>query len=529
MTQDWRALGLRPAEGGAPIPGGPRDVCDALLRVTAATPDALALISRHARFTFAQLRAHVEALAFELWRRGVRPGDRVAACAGNHAEIAVAFFAAQRISAVWVGVNRNLAPPEKRFILNDSGARLLFADTDVLDALGEDVGGVSDCIDMAPASEAFWRLCTPRGEATALPAVDPHAPAAIAYTSGTTGFPKGVVHSQHNMVLVGAVARAQGRAGPGLRQGVALPLTILNLVILGPLQSMIGGGVCILMDRLDTLGLADWIAREQVHTFAATPAMIHDLITRPDIPPHALECLKEPRAGGAALPESFRQLYRDRFGVDLQFSYGLTEAPTVVCLTDYASHPAEGASGVALPHLELGILAADATLLGPGESGEICLRASPGGAWAEVYTPMLGYWRRPDATEAALAGGWLHTGDIGKLDEFGNLFVEGRANDVIVRGGANIYPAEIERVLHMDDQVAGCAVIGAADARLGEVVVAFVQSGADTVALEARLRELCDANLARYKHPSRWIFVDDLPRNTMNKVIKAELRARLSL
>ena len=140
---------------------------------------------------------------------------------------------------------------------------------------------------------------------------------------------------------------------------------------------------------------------------------------------------------------------------------------------------------------------------------------------------MLGYWRRPEATAEALRGGWLHTGDVGKLDEAGNLYVEGRRNDVVLRGGSNVYPAEIERVLHLDDRVADCAVVGKPDIRLGEKVVAFIQSSAETTpdqAFQEELQALCRNNLARYKVPEEWVFVTDMPRNAMNKVVKPKLK-----
>jgi acyl-CoA synthetase (AMP-forming)/AMP-acid ligase II len=166
-------------------------------------------------------------------------------------------------------------------------------------------------------------------------------------------------------------------------------------------------------------------------------------------------------------------------------------------------------------------------ILPPGTSGEVCISAAAEGEFAGLYTPMLGYWRRPEATTEALRGGWLHTGDIGRLDGEGNLFIEGRRNDVVIRGGSNVYPAEIERVLQMDDRVADCAVVGKPDVRLGEKVVAFVQAAPGALAsgsLQEDLQTLCRDNLARYKVPEEWIFVSEMPRNAMNKVVKSKLK-----
>jgi acyl-CoA synthetase (AMP-forming)/AMP-acid ligase II len=159
--------------------------------------------------------------------------------------------------------------------------------------------------------------------------------------------------------------------------------------------------------------------------------------------------------------------------------------------------------------------------------GEVCVGPADEGEWAGVYTPMLGYWGKPDATAEALRDGWLHTGDLGHLDERGNLFIADRRNDLIIRGGANVYPAEVERVLHAHPHVADCAVIGRPDARLGEIVVAFVQPVAGVELDREALAAHCRAELARYKVPVEWHPVDEFPRNAMRKIVKPELRRLL--
>ena len=486
------------------------------------------------RFTYAALAAEIDAASAALQALGVSPGDRVAATSANHLEIVVAFFAVQRLGAVWVGVNRNLAPPEKRYILADCGAVLYLADRTAaaqIEPLRPELPDLRAMIDMEPGdTDAEWTrlLAERRGERATPVSVDPYAPAGIAYTSGTTGFPKGVVHSQHNMVLVGTMGRLSGRSEIE-RAGVTLPLTILNLMILGPLASFQLGRTCILMDRVDALGLAEWIAAERVETFSTAPAVIYDLMTDPRINPDDLASFKAPGVGGAAMPDSFRDLYRQKFGRELTHGYGLTEAPTSVTMGDPAVAEPPGSSGRTAPHLQVTIQDAEGAILPAGESGEICVAAAAEGPHGGLYTPMLGYWRRPDATAEALRGGWLHTGDIGRLDPDGYLFVEGRRNDVVIRGGANVYPAEVERVLQKDDRVGDCAVTGKPDVRLGERVVAFIQPAAGTAptaALAEALLALCQENLARYKTPEEIIFVTDMPRNAMNKIVKAQLKAR---
>jgi acyl-CoA synthetase (AMP-forming)/AMP-acid ligase II len=219
-------------------------------------------------------------------------------------------------------------------------------------------------------------------------------------------------------------------------------------------------------------------------------------------------------------------LYRKRFGTEIYSGYGLTEAPTAVTVENPAEPRVVGSCGKPLPQVEIVILDDDGNEVPDGETGEVCVRAASSGPFAGLYTPMLGYWKQPDASREALRGGVLHTQDIGRIGEGGNLFIEDRKADLIIRGGANVYPAEVERVIHGDAAVAACAVIGAPDVRLGERVVAFVQPNADaTIDLDA-LRARCSAELARYKVPEEFVVVDDFERTPMGKIKKTVLRAR---
>ena len=532
---DWTRLGLIRTEAFRPIPEGPRSVPEVIDYALANWPDKVALIGRHAQYTYREMAEEIAAATSAMQALGVRTGDRVAATTANHAEVVIAYFAAQALGAIWIGINRSLAAPEKRFILEDCGANFYFAEQAAVEQIAplrETLPELRAVIDMEPGDEnSSWAklLGQHRGDPPRTDPVDPYAPAAIAYTSGTTGRPKGVVHSQHNIVLVGAMGRlaGRGRAVGVERGGVALPITILNLMILGPVAAFQNGRTCILMDRIDTLGLAEWIKNAQIETFAAVPTMIYDLMTNPAVKPEDLVSLKAPGVGAAAMPDSFRDLYRQRFGRELGTGYGLTEAPTGVTGTDPEAPFVPGSCGQPLKHLRLSIQDAEGNALPAGESGEICVSGATTGEFAGLYTPMLGYWRRPEATAEALRDGWLHTGDIGRLDGQGNLFVEGRRNDVILRGGSNVYPAEVERVLHMDERVASCAVVGKPDIRLGELVVAFVQPAPGTEPNETFLDELksiCTDNLARYKIPEEWILVSEMPRNAMNKIVKGALK-----
>ncbi|MGH7291276.1 MAG: class I adenylate-forming enzyme family protein, partial [Myxococcota bacterium] len=283
----------------------------------ARSPDRVALIGRSGRFTYAELDRAANRAARDLSRQGVGQGERVAACLPNDVDLVVAFLAAQRLGAIWVGINRPLAAPEKAYVLGDSGAKVYL--------VAPDLAGQLECaaqiVPVTPGSVGGGDDAPPRPQV----AIDPHDPAAIAYTSGTTGFPKGAVHSHHNLLLPGAVAAAIGAHGPDVRQGVVLPLTILNLVVLAPLVAFQDGSACVCIDRIDAEGLAEQVCRERVGHFAAVPTVFYDLLTHPGVRRADLASLIRPEVGGAECPEEFRRLYRERFGADVVIGYGMTE------------------------------------------------------------------------------------------------------------------------------------------------------------------------------------------------------------
>jgi long-chain acyl-CoA synthetase len=487
----------------------PSSVAAVFDRVLAEDPDREALVTRSARLTYAELDRLADRAAHALAGLGVGAGDRVGASLPNELDVVAAFHGAMRLGAVWVGVNRAFAPPEKAFILEDSGASLFLCEEPVAGIGARAVTLAELRAAVAAASEEPRRA-----------EVDPHAPAGIAYTSGTTGHPKGAVHTQWNLLVPGAVLVESRGYGPELRKGDCLPLTILNMVVLTTLLVAQAGGTCIVMDRLDPEGVADWVKAERVTTWNGPPALLHGLATNDAVQAEDLASLDEVWTGGADCPAAIQLAFERKFGQPVLATYGLSEAPTVVTIDPRGGPHVDGASGRPLPHLAVRIAGADGDTLPPGETGEICVAPAPGD---DRYRLMLGYWERPEATAEALAGGELHTGDLGFLDADGNLHVRDRKSLVIIRGGANVYPAEVERVLHEADGVAACAVVGMADERLGERVVALVEPVPGASVDEGALRDHCLANLAKYKVPERFVAVEAFPRNAMGKIVRRQL------
>jgi acyl-CoA synthetase (AMP-forming)/AMP-acid ligase II len=277
------------------------------------------------------------------------------------------------------------------------------------------------------------------------------------------------------------------------------------------------------MARIDAVGVAEWIRRERVTTWNGPPALLHSLAHMDEVDPSDLSSLREVWTGGADCPEAIRSAFETRFGLPVLATYGLSEAPTVVAIDSPSGddHVA-GASGRPLPHLAVRIAGEGGASLPAGQAGEICI-----GAADDRYRTMLGYWERPDATAETLRAGELHTGDIGFLDDGGVLHVRDRKSLVILRGGANVYPAEVERVLLDHPAVDSGAVLGVPDERLGERVAAVVSpaTGVEIDVDDVRAHLL--ANLAKYKVPEQITVVEALPRNAMGKIVRKDLPALL--
>jgi long-chain acyl-CoA synthetase len=315
---------------------------------------------------------------------------------------------------------------------------------------------------------------------------------------------------------------ASRRYGPDLRKGDCLPLTILNMLALTTLLVAQAGGTSVIMDRIDAEGVAMWIREEQVTTWNGVPALLYDMAHGSTVSVRDLASLDDVWSGGADCPETLRSAFAEKFGLGLRTTYGLTEAPSLVTIDPRGGAHIAGASGVPLPHLALDVRDSSDARLEPGAKGEICVRAVDSGPWAGVYHPMLGYWR-DGALYGAPGDGGLRTGDIGWVDDAGYLHIEDRKSLLVNRGGANVSPAEVERVVGALPGVTACAVLGLPDERLGQRVVAVVRIEPDSNLTAAEIDAHCRANLARYKIPEQIAFVDDFARNAMGKIDRTAL------
>lgn len=485
----------------------PRPIATVLDTALRERRDAPAIVAASGTWTYADLDEQANRAAGALWSLGVRPGDRVAACLPNDLAIVAAFHGAQRVGAIWSGIGEANAPAEQQFLHDLCAPAALLA--------GPRWGGQSA---RAVDPERWARLLA---EAEPAPAIDHDidAPAGIAFTSGTSGRPKAVVHSQRNLLLPGAVTVATRGWGPDLRRGDSFPLTILNMMVLSTLTTAQAGGRAVIMDRRDVDGVAEWIAAQQVTVWNGAPAQLYDLAR---VPGADLGSLREVWSGGSDTPDTVRTAFAATHGIVPRTTYGLTEAPTVVAIDPPGAEWTPGSSGRILPHLDVAAYDDEARRLPPGSLGELCLSAATEGPWAGLWRPALGHWS--DGAVHPVPPGPFATGDIGTVDDAGRLSVLDRKKMVIIRGGANVYPLEVERVLATHPRVTKVAVCPVPDERLGQKVAAVVESDAPTVDF-GELAELCRRELAGYKVPEVWARVAALPVNAMGKVDRTGLTA----
>jgi acyl-CoA synthetase (AMP-forming)/AMP-acid ligase II len=477
--------------------------------------------------TYASTAERAAALAAGLHARGVGRGDVVGLLSYNRVEFLVTIFAANRLGAIAMPLNWRLAAPELRFILEHAEARALVCDGALLDlANGATVSLEPDllrvCISPEPVAgwESFAELGAGAAGAPRVPVTgdDVHR---LMYTSGTTGRPKGVMITHANLawknlahlVEFGFTADDLGLACGPLYHVGALDLTTTSLIA--------AGATTILHRTFDAAAVVEEIERSRVTTVWLAPAMVNAIMALPDVDRRDLSSVRVIINGGEKMPipliERLQRTFPAAWFAD---AYGLTETVSGDTFLDRDSIVAKlGSVGRPCLYLELDIWDDDDRSLPAGERGEVVLRGP------KVFK---GYWRDPEATASAFAGGWFHTGDIGVRDDDGYLFIVDRLKDMIVSGGENIAGSEIERVLYEHGAVLEAAVVGRPDERWGEVPVAFVALRAGASATPDELVEHCRSQLARFKVPREVVFVDALPRNPSGKVLKRDLRTLIN-
>jgi len=520
-----------------------------VLRTAAAkAPDRVALIAGARPWTYAELLAEAERAARAL-RAWFAPGERVAVWAGNCPEWVQLELAAGLAGLTLVTVNPAYQAEELAHVLGHSGARGLFLAEEyrggslpaILAQVRDRLPGLRDVF-----SFGEWDAFCASGDGERLPEVDPASPAQILYTSGTTGRPKAAVLTHRGLTNNARLAAE----AIGMRAGEAFvnPMPLFHvagggLFTLGVVQTL---GTHVLMPRFDP-GLAlELIEAHRGACIGGVPTMLTALLAHPSRAGRDLSCVRYAMSGGATVPPELVRQVEAAFGVPFVLTFAQTESSCSITVTRVSDSAADRAEtlGRPLPQTEVKIAdVATGATVPCGTVGEICTRG---------YLVMDGYLGDPQATAAAIDGdGWLHTGDLGSMDERGYCRIAGRIKEMIIRGGENIYPREIEAVLASHPGVAEAAVVGVADRFWGEEVGAVIRLAGPVPAgavpagavpagavpagavpaggalAEAELAEYCRARLAAYKIPTRWLFTDGFPLTSTGKIRKDVLSAQL--
>ncbi|MEX1173576.1 MAG: long-chain fatty acid--CoA ligase [Chloroflexota bacterium] len=498
--------------------------CAVLEHHASRTPDTPVTVFGDEIVTYGEMVARTAASAAGLHERGVGVGDVVGLLSYNCTEFLETIFAANYLGAIAMPINWRLAAPEVRYILEHSEAKALVCDNALVDLANDGTQGMEASLLRASISDRVdgWTSLAELRASTGAPLRAPvtgddvHR---LMYTSGTTGRPKGVMLTHANLawknlahiVEFGFTGTDLGLACGPLYHVGALDLTTTSLIA--------AGATTILHRVFEAADVVNEIERSSVTTVWLAPAMVNAIMALPDIDQRDLSSVRLVINGGEKMPipliERIQRTFPSAWFAD---AYGLTETVSGDTFLDRDSLVTKlGSVGRPCLYLELDIWDEDGKSLPAGERGEVVLRGP------KVFK---GYWRDPEATAAAFAGGWFHTGDIGVRDDDGYLFIVDRLKDMILSGGENIAGSEIERVLYEHDAVLEAAVVGRPDDRWGEVPVAYVALRPNEVATADELIDHCRRELARYKVPKEVTFIDALPRNPSGKVLKRELRSR---
>jgi fatty-acyl-CoA synthase len=521
-----RALAHWPADPSEPLLD--LTVGDALRRAAASWPDEPALVEGLAepgarrRWTFATLLTDAEAVARALLTR-FTPGEHVAVWAPNSPEWVLLEYGAALAGLTLVTVNPAFLAAELTYVLRQSCAVGLmlapeYRGRSLLDVAAEvrpDLPALRELLSLAE-----WPAFVASGSASeALPSVTPDAVAQIQYTSGTTGFPKGALLHHHGLVNNAHLFARRLGARPGDVWLNPMPLFHTAGCVMLTLGPLLTGGREVLLPGFDPGLMFELIETERVTISGGVPTMLVGLLEHPDLTRRDLSSLRVLISGGAPVASELVQRTEAAFGVPLTSVYAQTEASPVITQVrpDDPATLRATTDGRALPQTEVRITdPATGDSVPHGAIGELCARG---------YMVMRGYFDNPSATAAAIdSDGWLHTGDLATMDAEGYCRIVGRLKDMIIRGGENIYPAEIEALLLAHPTVSDVAVLGIPDEKWGEVVAAFVRPAPGRTPSDEELFTYCRAHLAPHKTPRHWRFVEQFPQTPSGKIQKFALR-----
>jgi long-chain acyl-CoA synthetase len=493
-------------------------VFENLLNAQAKHPNRTALEFMGQQISFGALAQNARKLATGLKVHGVEPGASVGLMLPNIPHFAEALYGAWMNGNVVVPMNVLLTAPEIRYLVEDSKIQALFVFEMFLPQVEVAITGLHDAprvivIGNAGRHTAYTALV--EGQAPVAPrSATPDEHILTIYTSGTTGKPKGAVITNHNVIAQLDMTDDLFPPQPGDKSLCVLPLFHV-FALNGVLNSAIRHCETIVLHvKFELDAAVKSLQNDGITTFAGVPTMYFYILKHPDIATLEFPKLRMCVTGGAAMPVDVLHSFEDKFGVPIFEGYGLTETTVSVCCNRAGAKKA-GSVGKPYPGLQLKIVDDEGRETKTGERGEIIVKGP---------NIMQGYLNRPEATAETIVDGWLHTGDIGYVDDEGFVFIVDRKKDMIIKGGYNIYPREIEEVLYQMPQVAEAAVVGVQDDAKGEHVRAVISVRPGTDLDEQQVETYLKENLAKYKLPSEYVFVNELPKGPTGKILKRELR-----
>lgn len=455
--------------------------------------------------TYSQFRELVRRFRDYFHYVGIRPGENVGLYCKNCPEFAAAYFGVVSLGAVIVPLNRTLTPREVSFIAEDAGMKHIIAMQPL--ALGTDIRQLL----LPDIQEATQRRAFPE-----VPPADgkPDDPCVIIYTSGTTGKPKGAVLTHRNLCsnAQGITKAVDVSADDNLL--CVLPMFHSFAWTVTIMDTLLQGARATILESFQPKEAIKTIHEEGVTVVCGVPTMFGYYLSLGS--KEAYEKVRLFVSGGASLPGEIIDSFKQKFGIDITEGYGLSEASPVVSV-NRIGRVRPGSIGLPLEEIEVRIESPDGTVLPPGEVGELVTRGP---------NVMAGYFNQPEATAAAIVDGWLHTGDMARMDADGYIYIVDRLKDIIIVGGLNVYPREVEEVLYHYPDIQEAAVIGLPDKLRGEVVCAFIVLKEGAVYSRKALMHHLQENLAVFKLPKEIVVLDALPKNATGKIMKRELRER---
>ena len=497
-------------------------------------PENLALVHGPKSLTYAQFNARVNRLANALCRLGIQQGDNVAILQYNYSETLESIFACFKVGCGAVPINFRLHPNEFAFIIDHSEAKAVILSPEFNEAIigiRERIPNVRHLITLSCAQGEildYEELLPVESDQFRDADVQPDDLAWLFYTSGTTGMPKGAMLTHRNLIATTMNFYADICPGFGPDDVVlhAAPLSHGSGIYALPNIGKAATNVILESKSFDPELIFKTIQEYRITNMFAAPTMIKLMVESPAVDKYDHSSLRALNYGGAPmLVEDLKQAMA-RLGPCLVQLFGQGESPMTITYLPHRDHLLEGSSdqmkrissaGFPRTDVEVKIFDGNGSELSPGETGEIVTRSD---------LVMKGYWRNPEATAVTMKNGWLHTGDMGYMDEKGYLFIMDRSKDMIISGGENIYPREIEEVLIQHEAVREVAVIGVPDPQWGEAIKAVVARLPGQTATEEELISFCKNNIASYKKPKSIDFVDELPKNNYGKILKRDLRAK---